>query len=301
MQGLLYGLFFSLPNSPMMKQQKKLSIAVLDMYDNHANQGMRCIKEIVRQFAEHYNLDISYHIYDVRYACEMADIHHDIFISTGGPGSPIDSEGSEWESKYFNLLDQIRNHNATNPQQKKHLFLICHSFQLFCRYYKLGNVCKRRSTSFGVMPIHRIDAGDSEPLFDDLPDPFWAVDSRDWQILQPNHDKIAAMGGAVLCIEKYRPHVDLERAVMAIRFDETTFGTQFHPEADPWGMLHYLKMEERKQIVIQEHGEAKYYEMLDHLDDPDKIVLTYNTILPRFLEMALMANKPAETSDVITF
>jgi hypothetical protein len=74
---------------------------------------------------------------------------------------------------------------------------------------------------------------------------------------------------------------------MAMRFDEVIFGTQFHPESDPVCMLYYLKTDEKKEQVIEQHGEEKYNIMLDHLDDPDKIVLTYNTIIPHFLEHAV--------------
>jgi hypothetical protein len=137
------------------------------------------------------------------------------------------------------------------------------------------------------MPAHKTFEGHHDHLFRSLDDPLWAVDSRDYQIIQPNEEKIVADGGAVLCIEKYRPHVDLERAVMAIRFNEEFVGTQFHPEADAVGMRMYLLREDKKAIVIEKHGEKKYWDMLDHLSDPDKIMLTYATVIPRFLMMGL--------------
>jgi homoserine O-succinyltransferase len=115
----------------------------------------------------------------------------------------------------------------------------------------------------------------------------WAVDSRDYQITQPDTEKIEAEGGALLCIEKQRPHIDLERAVMAIRFNDAIIGMQFHPEADAVGMRMYLLREDKKAIVIEKHGEKKYWEMLNHLNDPDKIMLTYATVVPRFLMLAL--------------
>jgi len=74
---------------------------------------------------------------------------------------------------------------------------------------------------------------------------------------------------------------------MAIRFDEAFVGTQFHPEADAVGMRMYLLREDKKELVIEKHGEKKYWEMLDHLNDPDKIMLTYSTVVPRFLMTAL--------------
>ena len=84
---------------------------------------------------------------------------------------------------------------------------------------------------------------------------------------------------------------------MAIRFTHEVFGTQFHPEADAAGMLHYFQMPEKQQQVIEAHGIEKYYSMLDHLNDPDKILLTESVIIPTFLRTsyaALMQQTAAE-------
>ena len=76
---------------------------------------------------------------------------------------------------------------------------------------------------------------------------------------------------------------------MAIRFDESFIGTQFHPEADSEGMYNHLMQEARKKAVIEKHGEKKYYQMLQYLNEPDKIKLTYKTIIPGFLRTALQS------------
>jgi homoserine O-succinyltransferase len=60
-------------------------------------------------------------------------------------------------------------------------------------------------------------------------------------------------------------------------------GTQFHPEADPEGMSRYLLRDEKKEIVIQQHGEEKWASMIEQLNDPDKIRTTYSHILPNFI------------------
>ncbi|MBL7850328.1 MAG: GMP synthase [Cyclobacteriaceae bacterium] len=257
------------------------------MYEGTANEGMRGIREIIEAFAVDIHKSIAYDVFDVRGSAEVPGTDYDAYISTGGPGSPLDSAGSLWEQRYFALMESIKRHNRAKPDKPKHVFLICHSFQVFCRYYGLGHVSKRKSTSFGVMPCHKTDAGQHDPLLRSLDDPFWVVDSRDYQLTQPDLDKIEAGGGSVLCIEKHRPHVKLERAVMAIRFDDAFFGTQFHPEADASGMRMYLLRDDKKKLVIDKFGEKKYWDMLEHLTDPDKIMLTHNTVLPRFLMQAL--------------
>src|SRR5437870_1650633 len=117
--------------------KKLLKIAILDLYEGYVNQGMRGIREILNQFGESNNLDISWDEFDVRLKNEVPDLSYDIFISTGGPGSPLDSEGSEWEAAYFKWLESVEQWNASDKPQKKYIFFICHSFQLVCRHWKL--------------------------------------------------------------------------------------------------------------------------------------------------------------------
>lgn len=270
-----------------LADENQINIAILDLYEGAANEGMRGIRQLIEEFQADSHLPVKTQVFDVRQKAEVPDLNFDVYISTGGPGSPLESEGSTWERRYFSLMDSIRDYNDQNPENKKHVLLICHSFQIFCRYYGYGTVTKRKSTSFGVMPVHKTFEGHHDVLLRSLGDPLWAVDSRDYQITQPNIEKIEGRGGALLCIEKYRPHVDLERAVMAIRFDKAFVGTQFHPEADAPGMRMYLLREDKKELVINRYGEKKYWEMIERLNDPDKIMLTYSTIVPRFLMNAL--------------
>ncbi len=271
-----------------MREKRIIKVAILDLYAGVTNQGMRCIREILNQYGEANQLEIEWDEFEVRNNQEVPGLDYDIYISSGGPGSPIDSEGSEWENKYFHWLQQVEkwNNDPAHPA-KKYIFLICHSFQLVCRHHKIANVTKRRSTAFGVFPIHLLHDGKDEIVFSGLNDPFYAVDSRDYQVIQPFHNKLKKMGGKILCIEKDRPHVPLERAVMAIRFSEYMIGTQFHPEADAIGMSMYLQTEEKKKTVIDSYGFEKWESMISHLNDPDKILWTYSHILPNFLNESI--------------
>jgi homoserine O-succinyltransferase/O-acetyltransferase len=269
-------------------ENKTVRIAILDLNDGKPNQGMRCIREIVNQFADSSGMDVVWDEFDVRVKNEVPGTGYDVFISSGGPGSPLESEGSEWEKHYFHWLGQVEqwNNNPANTV-KKHVFFICHSFQLACRHYGIGNVCPRKSTAFGVFPVHLMPEGKQEEVFDGLNDPFYAVDSRDFQVIEPNHARLRQMGGSILAIEKERPHVALERAVMAVRFSEYMIGTQFHPEADAVGMTLHLQGEEKKQTVIKNYGYEKWSNMIEHLNDPEKIMWTYAHILPNFLNIAV--------------
>lgn len=252
------------------------------MYDNTPNQGMRCIKAIVNSFPELAD----WHLYDVRGKGEVPGLGYDIYISTGGPGSPHEGDG-QWDRLYFKWLDEVWNWNQHPGRAPKFVFFICHSFQMACKHLQVGQVLPRKSTSFGTFRCHMTDAGARDELFDGLPNPFYIADFRDWQVVQPDVERLSEMGATILALEKIRPHVPLERAVMAIRFSEEIVGTQFHPEADPDGMLEHFMDPERRRQIIRDHNERKYMRMMNHLGDPDKITLTHEIVLPGFLRRAI--------------
>lgn len=264
----------------------KIRIAVLDLYEGRENQGMHELREILKQFGALNHLDIVIREFDVRLKQELPDSSWDIYISSGGPGNPLESKGLQWYTLYFEWLKQIDNWN-NNPVnlQKKHVFFICHSFQLACRYFRVAELTKRKSTAFGVFPVHVLE-GDNEPVFAGMPELFYTVDSRDFQVVQPNKKKLKERGSKILCIEKERPHVPYERAIMGIRFNDYFVGTQFHPEADVMGMKLHLQSEEKKKTVIEHHGLKKWESMIEKLNDPDKIAWTHDHILPNFLKVA---------------
>ena len=268
--------------------KNKVKVAILDMYDGADNQGMRCLREILNIYGELNDLNLTWDEFEVRTSQEIPNMDYDIYISTGGPGSPLDSKGSSWETHYFNWLQNIEDWNKSEDNEgKKYVFFICHSFQLVCRHWDLATVCQRKSTAFGVFPIHLLDSGKDEIIFEGMKDPFYAVDSRDWQVIEPHYTQLHKLEARILCIEKERSHIPLERAIMAIRFNEYLFGTQFHPEADATGMSMYLQTNAKKKTVIDNYGLEKWQSMIDQLNDPDKISWTYAHILPNFLNSAV--------------
>ena len=255
-----------------------IRVAILDLYNGEVNQGMRCIQDIVETFE-----DVEYTIFDVRMKDQVPGLGFDIYISTGGPGSPLEGDGV-WDVRYAQWLDSIWDWNQQPAVPKKHVFFICHSFQIAANHFKLAKITKRKSQSFGTFPCHKTE--EVEPVFSKLPNPFYIADFRDWQAVQPDWRRIEKMGAKIVALEKIRPHVPLERAVMAIRFSDEIFGTQFHPEADPKAMLWHFMEESKRQNLIKEHGKEKYDRLIDDLRDWKKIKLTHDTVLPDFLEKA---------------
>ncbi len=279
-----------------MGNNLKIKAAIIDLYNNEKNQGMRCIKDLLKEADEKYKNvgGLEFNVFDARSKGEVPDTNYDIYISSGGPGNPFDGEGTKWEKKYFNLLDKIWTNNNNAKQSKKFIIFICHSFQIMSRYFQFGDVIERNSKSFGIVPIHKTEIGRLDNILMGLPDIFYGADFRSWQVINPKKKVFSELGAKLIAIEKLRPQVDLPRAMMAIRVSDEIIGTQFHPEADIKSMKHHFEKPERQKQVIDEYGEKKLKEMLDHIENPENITLTRNTVIPNFLDTAVKSLRELE-------
>ncbi len=259
-----------------------IKLALLDLYDNTPNLGLKNIQSIIKTFDRIGTCDV----FDVRGKAEVPSLDYDIYLSSGGPGSPLDGDG-HWDVQYYDWLQSVWDWNQKEDSRKKYVFFICHSFQMACHFFKVGKVTERQSPSFGIYPVYMTDLGIDDALFDGLSNPFYAADFRSWQVVQPNLDYLDKMGFEILALEKVRPHIPLERAIMAVRFSEEIVGVQFHPEADPEGMRTHFVDPKRKELILKEHSERKYLNMMDHLFDSDNIELTHALVIPHFLHRAI--------------
>ncbi len=266
-----------------------LRAALLDLYNGETNRGIPMLRSILGRFAA----DFSFDHFDVRAKHEVADLSYDIYVFSGGPGNPLVNDGP-WFEPFFQLIEDLWQWNQREPQ-KKYVFFICHSFQMACYHFGLGDVTERHKMSFGTYPVHKTHWGKEEPFFTALPDPFYIADFRRYQVVNPHHARFKAMGAHILGLEKLRPHVHYERAIMAIRFSPEMIGTQFHPEADPEGLLTYFMQDDRKKAITEEHGAARYEHMLRDLANPLKIRRTFETLVPTFLTYAVRQKKMETT------
>ncbi|HEY0245742.1 MAG TPA: GMP synthase, partial [Mucilaginibacter sp.] len=108
----------------MTQTDKQIKVAVLDLYNGIPNEGMRSFEEILQHYKTKNDLNLTCQIFDVRKKEELPGTEFDIYISSGGPGSPL--TGSEvWDKKYFQFIDQLEDHNLSNHPQKKYGFFVC--------------------------------------------------------------------------------------------------------------------------------------------------------------------------------
>ncbi|MEM9666806.1 MAG: GMP synthase, partial [Bacteroidota bacterium] len=277
-----------------MMTPSTLRVAVIDLYNGEPNQGMRAIHELLTALdGRFHDVPIEFEVFEARLNGEMPDLSYDVYVSSGGPGSPYDGAGQAWEARYFAWIDAVWAHNARHPQERrKHVLFICHSFQLMVRHFAVADVVERRSPSFGVFPVHPTLDGFNDPALRGLADPFYAADFRHWQAIQPDVMHLEDLGASILALEKPRPGVALERAIMAIRLTPELLGVQFHPEADPKGMAHHFSHADRKTAIIEQHGAEKYARIMHRLQAPAFLQRTYDAVIPQVFQGAVEALRP---------
>ena len=95
------------------------------------------------------------------------------------------------------------------------------------------------------------------------------------------------MGASIIGLEKIRPQVPLERAIMAIRFNKNMIGVQFHPEGEAEALEVFFQEPILKNKIIDEFGIEKWETIMSQLGDPNKIQKTASSFIPNFLDRAM--------------
>ncbi|MGA7303416.1 MAG: hypothetical protein WBW88_01020 [Rhodothermales bacterium] len=276
-----------------MLRTNTLRVAVLDMNRGTKNLGIPSILRILEEASiERHMPRLECKVFDVRVKGEVPDLGFDIYISSGGPGSPFAGKGKAWETSYYKWLDRLWSYNE-NTLDPKHGLFICHSFEMMCHFFGIAEVTRRKSPCFGIFPVHIDDAGMTDPIFENLENPFWGADFRRWQVVNPVADRVEELHVSFLAREKLRPHVPLERAMMAVRVGPALVGVQFHPEAAPDGMRRHFKQREKRVSIVEEHGVEKYEKMIGLLREPSPLEATRRLIIPNFLNQAVGFDLPA--------
>jgi homoserine O-succinyltransferase/O-acetyltransferase len=263
-----------------MKFNHPVRMAILDMNNNVENMGIASIQRIADRFAV-----IDYEVFDVRYKHEVPGLDFDIYISSGGPGDPLEGDGV-WDKAYFDLMDQLWEYNK-HQDEKKFVFFICHSFQMICNHMGIGTISMRDKESFGILPIDKTAEGESDPLLMHLHSPFYGADFRRYEVISPNMDRLRELKSTITALENPDLDVDDNRALMAVRFSEAWFGTQFHPEAHPDGMVKYLRRPDKKEMILTNFGLNTYEEMMHNALHPERLTQTRDNILPVFIKEAM--------------
>lgn len=272
--------------SNFVTKKQPVRIAVLDMNNGYKNQGIRCINSILSETLDQWTekhgspLHATIKHFRVRDFGEVPKHQFDIYISSGGPGSPHDGEGKQWEADYFSLLDGVLEHNLSK-QRKTFFFAVCHSLQVMSRHFKFAEVVDAPRPVYGIMPAYPTTEGRDSHLLQDLGDRFFAFERRNYQVVHPDKSALDKIGARVLAIESRNGHRG--KAVMALSIGAEFQATQFHPEADRDAILRNFMDPDKKTDIMKINGTDLYNKMISSLQSEDRVKRTRDLMIPRFL------------------
>jgi GMP synthase-like glutamine amidotransferase len=257
------------------------------MNNAHVNQAMRCLRGIATSFFAH----VARH--NPQLPCELVEVSPrdtnnpvprdcDLYVSSGGPGSPFDGDGQPWADDYGRFADHVVEGATAGGERQKALFAICYSFEMVVRHYTLAQIGPRAERKFGVMPIYTTPEGQRHPLLAAFGDRLFAFEHRNWEAIELDEGRLRALGGKLLARES-RDGVSKGRALLALDVARGIEAVQFHPEADRPGVMNWVARPEQAAAFKAVYGEVTYQAMLRTLDDPRRLARTFALVIPGWL------------------
>ncbi len=266
---------------------RPLRLCIVDMNNAHVNQAMRCLRGIASQFFARVtaqNPDLPCELYEV----SPRDTNHpvprdcDLYLSSGGPGSPFDGDDQPWYADYGHFSNEVVDSAIAGGPEQKSVFAVCYSFEVLVRHFEVAHIGPRGERKFGVMPIYTTTEGQTHPLFAPFGDRLFAFEHRNWEAVDLDETKLRALGGKLLARES-RDGVSKGRAILGLDLAPGIETVQFHPEADRPGVMNWVSRPEQAAAFKATYGEVTYQAMLRTLDDPRRLARTYALVIPGWL------------------
>jgi GMP synthase-like glutamine amidotransferase len=201
-----------------------------------------------------------------------------LYLSTGGPGSPVEHWDEPWLSRYRAFLDWLRGSEAC-------LFAICYSFEVVMRHLGVGALGRLHFRRIGVMDAVKTDAGEAHPLLAGLGRRFPVYEYRSWEVAPVDEPALARLGGQVLARDPGAA-ASLGSGALAVALPRIE-GVQFHAEADPAEVLRMLTRPEWAAALRASHGDEAYLGMLRACEGADGLPRVRETVIPRWLARAV--------------
>jgi GMP synthase-like glutamine amidotransferase len=267
---------------------RPLRVCLVDMNNGHENQAMRCLRLIVSRFHQHvktWNPGIDLQLVHVspRDKGEAPPEDCDLYLSSGGPGSPYDGDGQRWVTDYNRFLDGIVEDNVGRGPRARALFGVCYSYEMIVRHFRLAEMVPRATRKFGVMPVYTTAAGRKHPLLAEFGDRLFAFEHRNWEAIGLDESQLEKLGGTLLALESREGQDDKGRAILGLDAAPGIETVQFHPEADRPGVVAWVSRPDQAAAFREAYGDETYERMLKTLDDPMRLARTFALLIPGWM------------------
>ena len=265
-----------------------LHLALVDMNNGVANEAIRCFRRLFTAFmgrvkSANPRLTVQLEHVQPRNLGELPSAKVDLFLSSGGPGSPHDGWDEPWCSGYRSFLDRIMDASAHHSEAPPAGLLVCHSYEIAVQHFQFARMAQRPDLKFAIFPAYVTPEGRRAPFLAPFDDRLFIWEHRLWQAVEMNERRVAAQGGALLATESRPGRTDKGRALLGFRFGPGLDGTQFHPEADRAGVLAWIDRPEHASALQDAYGHSLYDRMMRTLADPSRLARTYALLIPGWL------------------
>ncbi len=266
------------------------------MNNGVANQAIRSFRSIVAAFVERVRatnpgLEHTLTYVQPRNLGEAPPRDCDLYLSTGGPDSPVDGFRESWVPAYRKFVDSVVEGQLKHGPASPGLLGVCYSFEILTLHFGIAKL-EPRPRKFGIMPVYPTETGQRSDLLGAFGDRFFAWEHRSWQAVDLDERRLRELGGELYARES-RDGVSKGPCMTSFRFAQGAEGTIFHPEADRPGVLNWIDRPEQQKAVIEAYGELVYHRMRKTIDDPMRLARTYALLIPGWLSRQFNALAPA--------
>lgn len=263
-------------------------ISLVDMNNGVPNEAIRCFRRILASFtarvrAANPRLTLQLDHVQPRNLGELPSHHVDLFLSSGGPGSPHEGWDQRWCTGYRTFLDWMMDASVHRPDCPPAGFLVCHSFEIAVQHFQFATMEHRGDLKFAIFPAYVTTEGRRTGYLAPFEDRLFIWEHRHWQAVAMDEERVASQGGALLATESRPGRADKGHGLLGFRFGPGLDGTQFHPEADRPGVLAWIDRPEHASALKDRYGHSLYDRMMRTLSDPARLARTYALLLPGWL------------------
>ena len=168
----------------------------LTMNNGVANEAIRCFRRILNAFVARVraaNPRLTVHLEHVqpRNLGELPSHQVDLFISSGGPGSPHDGWEQRWCTGYRHFLDWMMDAAVHRPDAPPAGFLVCHSYELAVQHFGFARIRHRGDLKFAIFPAYLTDEGRQTPFLAPFDDRLFIWEHRHWQAVEMDRHMVS--------------------------------------------------------------------------------------------------------------